>query len=182
MVPNYEKKKDIITWIHVHPNLQMKFILKNHRKWSFSYETKVSIHLSQWREWVYGTQSWTERKLLYEFMIAPTDRWTFILKNSGKWSFFYETEASISFIPKRRMCLWCPIMKKKIIIWIRVCPKWQTNFNSKKWLKVKFFLWSRTINIIYPNEENVLMLPNNEKKGDYYMNPYLSQLTDEIWF
>ena len=33
--------------------------------------------------------------------------------------------------------------------------------------------------IIYPNEENVLMVPNHEKSGDYYVNPYLSKLTDE---
>ena len=32
----------------------------------------------------------------------------------------------------------------------------------------------------YPNEENEIMVPNHEKKGDYHVNPCLSQLTDEL--
>ena len=26
------------------------------------------------------------------------------------------------------------------------------------------------------------MIPNREKKGDYYVNPRLSKLTNELWF
>ena len=33
---------------------------------------------------------------------------------------------------------------------------------------------------IYPNEENESVVPNYEKKGDYYVNPSLSQLKDEL--
>ena len=55
--------------------------------------------------------------------------------NSKIWnrrSFYYETKASISLIPTRRMCLWCPIMKRKeIILWIHVYPNWKMYFNSK---------------------------------------------------
>ena len=57
------KKKNIITWIYFYPNWQTNFYSKNGGKWSFSYETKVSIHLSQWAEWAFGTQS--ERKKDY---------------------------------------------------------------------------------------------------------------------
>ena len=32
-------------------------ILKIDGKWSFSYETKASIHFSRWGEWIYGAQS-----------------------------------------------------------------------------------------------------------------------------
>ena len=32
------------------------------------------------------------------------------------------------------------------------------------------------------NEENVLMVPNHENKGDYYVNPFLSQLKDVLQF
>ena len=46
----------------------------------------------------------------------------------------------------------------------------------------KAFLWNQSINIIYPNKENVVMVPNLEKKGVYYVNPCLSQLTDEHRF
>ena len=35
---------------------------------------------------------------------------------------------------------------------------------------------------IYPNEKNELVVPNHYKKRDYYVNPYLSQLKDELSF
>ena len=35
---------------------------------------------------------------------------------------------------------------------------------------------------IYPNEKNEFMVANHENKGDYCMNPYLSQAMDELWF
>ena len=49
-------------------------------KKSFSYETKASIHLSQQVECIYGTQSWKEKKLLYESMFVLIDRQSLILK------------------------------------------------------------------------------------------------------
>ena len=56
----------------------------------------------------------------------------FNFKNGGNSSFLDETKASISFIPMRRICLWCPIMKWKVIImWIRVYHNWKINFNFK---------------------------------------------------
>ena len=33
---------------------------------------------------------------------------------------------------------------------------------------------------IYPNGENEFVWPNHENKGDYYMNPCLSQLENEL--
>ena len=33
---------------------------------------------------------------------------------------------------------------------------------------------------IYSNKENVFMVPNHEMRGDYYVNPCLSQLTDKL--
>ena len=37
-------------------------------------------------------------------------------KVGNKRSFSYETKASISLMPMRTMCLWCPIMKRKEIL------------------------------------------------------------------
>ena len=94
---------------------------------AFLLKPKHQLHLSQWREWVYGAQLWKERRLLCEFMFVLNGKWTLTLKNNGKRSFSYETKASMSFIPIRRMSLWCPIMKRKeIITWIHVVPfdKW----------------------------------------------------------
>ena len=54
------------------------------------------------------------------------DRWTLILKNSGKKSFLNETKASMSFIPMKRKSLCCLVMKRKdIIMPICICPNWQ---------------------------------------------------------
>ena len=53
--------------------------LKNGGKWNF-FETKASIHLSQWGELIYGAQSLKERRLLCESMFILIKRWTLILK------------------------------------------------------------------------------------------------------
>ena len=68
--------------------------------------------------WIHGYPNWKK---------------CFNSKIGNKKCFYYETKASISLIPTRRMCLWCPIMKRKeIIMWIHVYPNWNTNINSKK--------------------------------------------------
>ena len=116
-------------------------------------------------------------------MFVPIGKQNLILKNGGRRSFFYETKASMSFIPMSRMSLWCLIMKgKKIIMWIIVCSDWQMNFEFKRWQEEKLFLWNQNINVSYPNEENKVMIPNHEKEGDYYVNLCSSQLTNELWF
>ena len=51
-----------------------------------------------------------------------------------------------------------------------------------KLVKRKAFTMKPNINIINPNEENVFMIPNHEKNGDYYVNPCLSQLKYELQF
>ena len=53
-------------------------------------------------------------------------------------------------------------------------------FDSKEWWEVKFFLRNQSINIIYPNVENVFVVPNQQKKGDYRVNLCYSQFTDEF--
>ena len=88
-----------------------------------------------------------KRRLLCEIVFVPINKRTLIPKNGGKRSFSFETKASLSFILIKRLCLWCPILKgKKIIMWIHVYPNWQTNFDSKKWWEIKFFLWNQSIN------------------------------------
>ena len=94
-------------------------------------------HLSQGGEYVYGAQSWKERRLLGEFVFIPIERQTLIVKNGRKWGSSYEIEASISFIPTSIMCLWCPIIEKKeIITWICTYPIDKQNLilkNGRKW-------------------------------------------------
>ena len=57
--------------------------LKNGGKWSFSYETKALIHLSQRVEKSCGAQSIKERKLLHESVFTTFNRWTLIQKKEG---------------------------------------------------------------------------------------------------
>ena len=74
------KRKEIIMWIHVYPSWKMNFNSKNGRKTRFSYESKHRNHLSQWGEYVYGAQSWKERRLLCKSMFITIERRTSILK------------------------------------------------------------------------------------------------------
>ena len=117
-------------------------------------------------------------------MFIQIEKGTLILNNGGKKSFSFETKILISFIPTSGMSLQYPIIKKKkeIITWICVYPNWQTNFDSKKWWEEKCFLWNQSISIIYPNEKNEFMLPNHEKKVDYYVNLCSSNLTNKLRF
>ena len=60
-------------------------------------------------------------------------------KSGRETSFSYETKASELFTPIRRMWLWCPIMKRKVIImWIYSYPNWRANLNSRNGRKRSF--------------------------------------------
>ena len=148
---------------------------------AFLVKPKCQCHLPQWGEWVYGAQSWKKKKITIWIHVCCNWKTNLNTKNDGKWSFLYETKASMSFIPMRSMSLWQPIMKRmKITIWVHVCPNWQMNFNAKKFWKEKFFMWNQSINVICPNDENKFRVPNREKKGDYYVNPCLFQLINKL--
>ena len=49
-------------------------------------------------------------------MFVLTGKQTLTLKNRGERSFSYETKASMSFIPIRRISSWCPIVKGKRLL------------------------------------------------------------------
>ena len=78
---------------------------------------KHQCRSSRQGEWVYGSSSWNERRLLRKSMFVPIQKKTLILKNSGKRSFSYEAKATMSFILMRRMSLWCLIMKEKWLLY-----------------------------------------------------------------
>ena len=106
-----------------------------------------------------------KKGLLCESLFVPIDKRTLILKNGWKRTSSYETKASMSFILMSRMCFWKLIMRRKeIIMWIRICPNWQMNFNFKKWWEEKLFKWNQSFNVTYPNEWNEFMVPDHEKK------------------
>ena len=125
------KRNEIIMWIDVYPNWNMNFNSKIGNKRSFSYETKASISLIPMRRtslWC-PIMKWNEITIWIH--VYPNWKTYFDSEIGSKRSFSFETKASISLIPTRRMCLWCPIMKRKeIIMWIHVYPNWKTNFDK----------------------------------------------------
>ena len=147
--------------------------LKKGGKCCFSYETKSSIHLPQLRECVFGAQSWTEKLLLCDVFI-PIDRQTLIIKNGGKWCFSYESKASMSFIPMSRIRFWYPIVKRKqIIMWIRIYPNWQMNFNSKNGGKISFSYETKTsISFILLRRISLSILNMKRKKIIMWIHVY----------
>ena len=79
------------------------------------------------------------KEIIMWLHVYPIWKINFNSKNGRKRSFSYETKASISFIPTRRMNLWCPIIERKeIITWIQVYPNWKMNFSSKNGRKRSF--------------------------------------------
>ena len=99
----------------------------------FLMKPKNQYHLSQREAWVYSAKLWKKSVLLRESVFIQIDKWTLIVKNDGNRSFSYETKASMSFIPMRRMSLWCSIMKRKeIAMWIHAYLTLRMNINYKE--------------------------------------------------
>ena len=133
------KRKEIIMWIHVYRNWKMNFNSKIGYKRSFSYETKASISLIPTSRMCLWCPIMKRMEIIMWIHVYTNWKTYFNSKIGHKISFYYETKASISLIPTRRMCLWCPIMKRKeIIMWIHVYPDWNTKFNSKNGNKRSF--------------------------------------------
>ena len=88
-------------------------IQKNGVKKSFSYETKASMSFSR----ISRTSLWflimKRKDIIIKSTFVPYWTNSTSKENGGKKSFLNETKSSMSFIPMRRISLWCPIMKKK---------------------------------------------------------------------
>ena len=50
-----------------------------------------------------------------------------------------------------------------------------------KIVRIKAFLAKPGFKIVYPNEKNLYLVPNHKKNRDYYNNPHLIHLMDELW-
>ena len=133
------KKKVIIMWIHVYSNWNTNFNSKIGNKRSFYYETKASISLIPTRRTCLWCPIMKWKEITICIHVYPNWKTYFNSKIGNKKGFYYETKASIPLIPTRRICLWCPIMKRKeIIMSINVYPNWKLNFNSKNGNKRSF--------------------------------------------
>ena len=118
-----------------------------------------------------------KKKDYYVNRSFPNWNTNFNSKIGNKRTSSYETKASISLIPKRRMCLWSPITEKKVIIlWIHVYSNWNTNFNSKIGNKRSFTYETKAPISLIPKRIMCLWCSIIKKNGDFYVNPCLSQL------
>ena len=126
-------------WMHVYPNRKTNINSKNGRNRSFSYETKPSISFIPMRGMCLWCPIVKWKDITMSIRVYQDWKTNFYFKNGGNSSFSYETKALISFIPMKRLCFWCPIMKwKEMMMQIRVYPNWRTNFNSKNGRKRSF--------------------------------------------
>ena len=133
------KWNGITMQIHVYPNWKMYFNSKIGNKRSFSYETKASISLIPMRRMCLWCPIMKRKEIIMWIHVYPSWNTNFKSTNGNKRSFSYETKASISFIPTRRMCLWCLIMKlNEITMRIHVYTNWMMYFNSKIGKKICF--------------------------------------------
>ena len=110
------KRKEIVMWIDVYPNWNTNFNSRIGNKRSFSYETKSSISLIAKGRMCLWCPITKWKEIIMWIDVYPNWNTNFNSKIGNKRSFSYETKASISLIPKRRMCLWCLITKRKEII------------------------------------------------------------------
>ena len=154
------KWKEITIWIHVHPNWKTYINSKIRNKRSFSYDTKASISLIPTRRTCLWCPIMKWNEITVWIHVYPNWKTYFNSKIGNKRSFYYETKASLSLIPTKRMCLWCQIMKgKEIIMWIHVYFNWNTNFNSKKGNKRSFSYDTKASISLIPTRRTSLWCP-----------------------
>ena len=121
----------------VYPSKEIAFMVPNHEKKRDYYMNPCLPHLIE----NFDSKKWWEVKFLL-------------------WNKSFN-----SFIPISRMNLWCArIKRKEIIKWIHDYPIWQINFDSKRWLEVKFFFWNPSINSFIPIRRMRLWCPIMERK------------------
>ena len=118
------KRKEIIMWIHVYPNWNTNFNSKIGKKKCFYYETKASISLIPSRRMCLWFPITKRKEIIMWIDVYPNWNMNFNSKIGNKRSFSYGTKASISLIPRRRMCLWRPITKKKGAYYVNLCLSW----------------------------------------------------------
>ena len=143
----------------------MNFNTKNGYKRSFSYESKASISFIPMRRKCLWCLIMKRKEIIMWIQVYVNWKSNFNSTNCNKICFCYETKASISLIPRGRMRLWCPIMKRKeIIMWIRVCPNLLTYINSKNGRKRWFPCQTKASISFIPSREMCLWCPIVERK------------------
>ena len=81
-----------------------------------------------------------KKEIIMWIHVYPNWKMNFNSKSGRKTNFSYETKASKSFITKRRMCLKCPITKKKRLLCESMFISMKDDLNSKNSRKTSFLM------------------------------------------
>ena len=120
----------IIRWFVFIPIEKWNLILKNGGKQRFSYETKASMSFILISGMSLQCPIIKRKEITIWIHVCLNWETNFNSKEWWRGKLFLRNKTLMSFIPMRTMSLWCSIMKKKeIVMWIRICPNWQMNFN-----------------------------------------------------
>ena len=96
--------------------------------------------------------------------VCPNQKMYINSKNGRKRCFPYETKASISFIPMKTMCLWCPIKKKRGLLCESIFVQIDKRILILKMVEIKVFLMKPKHNIIYLKRRMCLQCPIMKRK------------------
>ena len=72
-----------------------------------------------------------------------------------------------------------PNNERKGDYYVNLCYTIEKRTLILKMVEKDVFFCKQSLDIIYPNEENAFTMTNHERKGDYFVNPCLSKLTNE---
>ena len=101
------------------------------------------------------------KEIIMWIRVYPYWEMNFNSKNGRKKSFRYETKASISLIPIRRMCLWYPIVEQRRLIHEFVpIPIDRWTLIPKNGGKSRFSMKAKH-QFVYPNEWNEFTMPSH---------------------
>ena len=171
-------------WIQVYPNWKSNFNSTNGNKRCSCYETKTSISLIPTRRMCLWRPIMKRKEIIMWIHVDPNWKSDFNSTNGKKRCFCYETKASISLIPRGRMHLWCPIMeekKRRLLCESMFIPTEIWTSILKMDIREVFLMNPKHQYHLFHWRECVYVA-QSEKKGDYYVNPSLSQLKVELQF
>ena len=140
-------------------------IVKNGGKKSFYHETKASksfIPTSRMSFW----KPITKRNEII-IRVHVCRHWCTKCNSKeidGKKSFSYETNASMPFIPMKKMSLWCLIMNRRLLCVSMFILIDGRTLILKKIAKGNTFLKKPRLQFTYPNKENEFTVPVVKRK------------------
>ena len=108
---------------------------------AFLMKPKHQCHLSQWVTRIYSAQLWKEKRLLFESMFVPIDRWTLILRKMGEKNFFLMKSKHQFIYPNYRNEFMVPNHGKKGDYYDNTClSHCRKNFTLRKMVDRVAFL------------------------------------------